>query len=318
MAKRISIINFKGGVGKTTLAFHLGTGLAYFGYDEGDPGSRVLLVDMDHQSSLSLLCLGARGWEAAVNSGHTVDAVFRPFVRDERALPGTEIIARSPMHPRDPIYDLMDLVPASLRLDDTEIELTASIRGNAISSEWNKRTLLCRWLEETGVDAEYDYIIFDCPPATKIVSQNAIAASHGYIIPVIPEAVMERGAPHLRDMMRSGIDDWLKALASKGDARAMYVPDTQLVGLAITQIETAGRSYSGYTKDHAQHLRSLQSVWGSDLLKPYIDRGTGVSASLSNNLPVYSCGKDPRIGRREIHVKFVELLFNIKSRIDAL
>lgn len=42
----------------------------------------------------------------------------------------------------------------------------------------NKRTLICRWLEESGVDDEYDLIIFDCPPATKIVSQNAIAASH--------------------------------------------------------------------------------------------------------------------------------------------
>ena len=343
MAKRISIINFKGGVGKTTLAFHLGTGLAYFGEDVEEEGSRVLLVDMDHQSSLSLLCLGARGWEAAVNSGHTVDAVFRPFVGGEHALPGTEIIARSPMRRRvpdydfidselgggligvrspmrhsDPDYDLMDLVPASLHLDDTEIELTASYQNNAIRSEWNKRTLLCRWLEETGIDAEYDYIIFDCPPATKIVSQNAIAASHGYIIPVVPEAVMERGAPHLRDMMRSRIDDWLKALAPRGDARSMYVPDTRLVGLVITQIQTSGRSSSGYTNDHAQHLRSLQSVWGSDLLEPYIVRGTGVSTALSNNLPVYNYGNSPNIGRREIHVKFVELMFNIKRRIDAL
>ena len=57
MAKRISIINFKGGVGKTTLAFHLGTGLAWL-HD-----SRVLLVDMDHQSTLSILCLRPAGWQ---------------------------------------------------------------------------------------------------------------------------------------------------------------------------------------------------------------------------------------------------------------
>ena len=94
-------------------------------------------------------------------------------------------------------YSSLDMVPASLQLDDIEIELTATHQGNAIQSEWNKRTLLCRWIEETKLDKLYDYIIFDCPPATKIVSQNAIAASHGYIIPVVPEAVMERGAPHL-------------------------------------------------------------------------------------------------------------------------
>ena len=319
MAKRISIINFKGGVGKTTLAFHLGTDLAYSRKDvDGEEGSRVLLVDMDHQSSLSLLCLEADGWARAVNSGRTVDAVFRPFVGDDRTLPGSEIIARSPMRRRDPDYDLMDLLPASLQLDDTEIELTASHQGNAIRSEWNKRTLLCRWLEETGVDDDYDYIIFDCPPATKIVSQNAIAASHGYIIPIIPEAVMERGAPHLRDMMRSSIDNRLKALAPMGEARAMYVPDTRLLGLVITQIQTSGRGPGGYTKDHAQHLSSLQAFWGSDLLEPYILQGTGVSAALSAGLPVYNYGNSPNIGRREIHVKYVDLMFNIKSRIDAL
>ena len=218
MAKRISIINFKGGVGKTTLAFHLGTGLAYLNND------RVLLVDVDHQSSLSILCLRNREWENAVSRGHTINAVFRPFIGSETGFPGDEIIIRSPMHDRDSDYDSMDIVPASLELDDTEIELTASHQGNAIHSEWNKRTLICRWIEETGIDDNYDYIIFDCPPATKIVSQNAVAVSHGYIIPVIPEAVMERGAPHLRDIMRLGIDGRLKALAAMGEERTKYVP----------------------------------------------------------------------------------------------
>ena len=115
--------------------------------------------------------------------------------------------------------------------------------------------------------ASTDYIIFDCPPATKIVSQNAIAASHGYIIPVIPEAVMERGAPHLYQM-RSGIDAKLKALAQFGDPRSIYVPDTKLVGVAITQIQTAS---GGYTLDHRQHLRSLERIWGDALIVHYLE-----------------------------------------------
>ena len=51
--KITSVINQKGGVGKTPLAFHLATGLER--YHE----ARVLLIDIDHQSSLSILCLGA-------------------------------------------------------------------------------------------------------------------------------------------------------------------------------------------------------------------------------------------------------------------
>ena len=122
----------------------------------------------------------------------------------------------------DENYKNLDLVPASLQLDDVEIELTASHHGNAIQSEWDKRTLVCRWIEEASVNDNYDYIIFDCPPATKIVSQNAIAASHGYVIPVIPEAVMERGAPHLFDMVEAQIDTRLEALKAMGALRWSY------------------------------------------------------------------------------------------------
>ena len=90
MAKRVSIINFKGGVGKTTLAFHLGTGLARFHQ------KRVLLVDMDHQSSLSVLCLRAVGWQNAISGKRTIDEVFRSFV-GQRAQPTSEIIVENPM-----------------------------------------------------------------------------------------------------------------------------------------------------------------------------------------------------------------------------
>ena len=313
MAKRVSIINFKGGVGKTTLAFHLGTGLARF-YKK-----RVLLIDMDHQSSLSVLCLGAGGWQTAINKKRTIDEVFRSF-GSSSGQPIGEIIVRNPMRrmrSREN-YDDMDLVPASLSLDDVEIELTASHLGNAIQSEWNKRTLICRWIEENDVDERYDYIIFDCPPATKIVSQNAIAASHGYIIPVVPEAVMERGAPHLHQMVRTGIDDRLKALAPMMEAnpRPIHVPDTRLVGVVVTRIQTGPRAKSGYTDDHTQHLRSLQTRWGKKLLKPCISQGTGVSQALSEGIPAYDLGHTQNIGHRGIHRQFQELTEKIKRRMD--
>src|SRR3990167_7530220 len=229
MAKRISIINFKGGVGKTTFAFQFAAGLVRY-HD-----ARVLLIDMDHQSSLSIVCLTAPEWSTIVKAKLTVNEVFRPFIGQTSSFPDKTIIKQRAIKriSYSTNYDKLDLVPASLQLDDIEIDLTASHHGNAIHSEWDKRTLICRWLEEANVDKEYDYIIFDCPPATKIVSQNAIAASHGYIIPVVPEAVMERGAPHLAAMIKDGIDARLKALASLGTKRKTHVPDTEPVGVMI-------------------------------------------------------------------------------------
>ena len=309
MAKRISIINFKGGVGKTTLAFHLGTGLAKF------HNARVLLIDVDHQSSLSIVCLKADKWQKAVDEKRTINEVFQPFVGQSSGPPDDEIIIRAPCS--DLEYCGMDLVPASLQLDDTEIELTASHQGNAIHSEWNKRTLICRWIEDVGINDEYDYIIFDCPPATKIVSQNAIAASHGYIIPVVPEAVMERGAPHLYEMVRTGIDTRLNALAAMGEPRKMYVSETKLVGLVITRIQVAG-GYSGYTNDHTQHLDSLKRRWKNMLVKPYIVQGTGLSQALADGVPVYDRSSTQNVGGRGIHIQFEKLTAELKKRVDSL
>jgi len=210
------------------------------------------------------------------------------------------------------------LVPASLQLDDIEIDLTASHHGNAIHSEWDKRTLICRWLEEAKIDEEYDYIIFDCPPATKIVSQNAIAASHGYIIPVVPEAVMERGAPHLAAMIRDGIDMRLKALASLGTKRRMHVPDTKLVGAVITRIRTHGAAHSGYTDDHTRHLASIQRQWGANLVAPYIEEGTGISQALDEGVPVYERSGTQNIGGRGLDTMYRDLTNALKVRVDAL
>lgn len=303
------MINFKGGVGKTTLAFNLAAGLVRY------HKARVLLMDMDHQSSLSIVCMGGTGWQSAIAAKKTVNEVFKPFISPS-TMPGTGIICGTSLNQN--LYPGLKIVPASLQLDDTEIELTASHQGNAIHSEWDKRTLICRWIEETAIDDKFDYIIFDCPPATKIVSQNAIAASHGYIIPVIPEAVMERGAPHLRNMIGAGIDTRLKALATMGTPRPMHVADTKLVGVAVTRIETHGPAASGYTDDHTQHLGSLSRQWGSGLVQPYIEKGTGISQAMAAGVPVYDRSNTQNIGGRGIHTLYRNLTTALKTRIDAI
>ena len=308
MAKRISVINFKGGVGKTTLTFNFAAGLSHL------HNARVLLVDMDHQSSLSIVCLGPDRWQEFAERGSTVNRLFSDF-NASATLPGREIVHEAGISR----YANIHIVPAQLELDDTEIKLTSSVQGgDVIGSEWNKLTLLCRWIEETGVDDDYDYILFDCAPATKIISQNAIAASHGYIVPVVPEAVMERGAPHLRDMVRSGIDRRLKRLSTFGHPRSMWVPDTELVGLAITRIQTHSRAYSGYTNEHTVHLQSLKRRWQDDLIEPYIVYATGISAALSNREPVHHLGYTQNIGKRGIHIQYGDLTEALKARIDDL
>src|SRR5476649_1541926 len=94
--RTVSIINFKGGVGKTTLSLHLATFLSR--------EHRVLLIDVDHQSSLSIVVLGAPLWEQCVKDGKTVNRIFESFCNRRIKMPQTEIIIKNAFGARDAAY----------------------------------------------------------------------------------------------------------------------------------------------------------------------------------------------------------------------
>ena len=334
MAKRISIINFKGGVGKTTLAFNLAAGLERF-HD-----AKVLLVDMDHQSSLSVLCMGGKDWASAVKEKRTVSEIFEWLVGNRSGKPSAEIIARSPHRG----YPQLDIIPSSLELDDLEIQLTTSQeirltahkKGSGVTADWDKRTSICRWiggLRNTRVDDEYDYVIFDCPPATKIVSQNAIAASHGYIVPVIPESVMQRGLPHLVGPLRGNhrwgvikrIDDMIHWQSRYSPRRprerrghSVWVRNTEFVGLVITSLKSGTYGDTGRGKSHAVNMHDLERAWRNDLIKPFIMETSLVDDAHDAGVPVYSLSENRDLRDGSIDGAYARLVRAIKVRIDNL
>jgi chromosome partitioning protein len=308
MAKVASVINFKGGVGKSTLALHFACWLAR----KGEDAPRVLLVDVDHQSSLSLVCMKSKKWEAAAKSGETVNAIFQSFMGG--SLPGLEVISGRPFGDR---YPNLDLLPAQMELDDTEIDLAATSIGNPLHSEWNKRTLLCRWLEESGAAQEYDYVVVDCPPATKLVSQNALAASGWYILPVIPEAVSTRGVTHFRNLVK-GIDTRLSSYVLSipaGLQRSEFVPTTDLGGLVISMVRPHGPAASGYVDTHTANMALLRRQWGTDVLKNFIDRAVGVSESLDAGWPVFNRKHSSNVTNKDLPKMFNRVCSELAGRL---
>lgn len=313
LTKRISVINFKGGVGKTAFSFNFASGLSRF-HD-----SRVLLVDVDHQSSLSLVCLNEKEWKEAIEQSKTVNSIFLHFTKAGTPMPGKEIIFR---HPLDG-YPKLDLVPAELQLDETELDLGTTSLGDPILSEWNKRLLMGKWIQENKIDEDYEYIIFDCPPATKIVTQNAIGVSHGFIIPTIPDAVSTRGIPHLIERMFSKIGSKFSGLATflKGKGTKIetsYIPKHALVGIVICRLRTSGPASSGYTNDHTAHLSILERLYKNAVIKPYIEEGVGVAESLRDGRPIYDCAYNHNVTSRGYIKVFKELTQECKKRIDNL
>lgn len=147
----IAVANHKGGVGKTATVQALGTVLA--------ERFRVLLVDVDPQSSLTLAC-GVRDAE-----GRSLAEVMGG------ASPGTLAL-------RDiirPLGERLALAPADIALAATELGLTARLgRENVL-----KRAL-------ATVATEWDVCLIDCPPSLSLLTVNALNAADGVLIPTQP------------------------------------------------------------------------------------------------------------------------------------
>ncbi|HAH04461.1 TPA: chromosome partitioning protein ParA [Candidatus Komeilibacteria bacterium] len=149
MARIISIINQKGGVGKTTTAVNLSTYLAAY-------GKKVLLVDIDPQGNASSgLGLDYQN----LNQG-----VYDIMVRDEINLPDITLAHR---------IDNLHIAPANLNLAGANIELVGLPRREFRLAD-NLRPYL----------NDYDFILIDNPPSLGLLTLNGIVAANELLIPV--------------------------------------------------------------------------------------------------------------------------------------
>jgi chromosome partitioning protein len=184
MAKVISFINYKGGVGKTTTTFHIGCALAMF-----QPKKKVLLIDADPQTNLTFLCSEFSSWETHVKSKGSLETVYSAYIdKDRSSISLRDIIWRSPM--ATPELANVDLVPSTIELLDIDLRLQSKTKTATTIQEiahihLDQRSILSKAIEK--VESEYDYILIDCPPNLYLATQNALYASDGYLVTLMPD-----------------------------------------------------------------------------------------------------------------------------------
>ncbi|HAM30826.1 MAG TPA: sporulation initiation inhibitor Soj, partial [Erysipelotrichaceae bacterium] len=149
MGKIIAISNQKGGVGKTTTAINVSSGLAKL-------GKKVLLVDFDAQGNAS------QGLGAITGPGQpTVYAVLMDDYPIEKTI----------VHDQK---SKVDILPANISLAGADLMMDKMGAG--------KETILKKVLEP--VKDKYDYILIDCPPSLGLLTTNALTAADSVLIPV--------------------------------------------------------------------------------------------------------------------------------------
>ena len=192
-ARIISMVNQKGGVGKTTSTINLGAALA-------ECGRKVLLVDFDPQGALSA---------GFGTHPHELELTVYNVMMDRKVDINDVIL------PTD--IENIDLLPANIDLSAAEVQLVNEVaREQVLASALRK------------VQNEYDVILIDCQPSLGLLTVNALTASHGVIIPLICEFFALRAVALLVDSIEK-VQDRLNpdleitgVLATMFDARTIH------------------------------------------------------------------------------------------------
>jgi chromosome partitioning protein len=164
--RKIAIVGFKGGIGKTTTCVSLGAALALM-------GRRVLLIDTDTQANVSI-ALGIENYQRSL-----ADVLYRKARAEECIVPARQNL---------------DILPSSLSLFKAQQRMVLEMAREEI------------FLELFAGLSGYDYLFLDCAPSVSLLTVNSVAYAQEVFIPVSMEMLALAGARHfmryLRDISR--------------------------------------------------------------------------------------------------------------------
>lgn len=187
MAVCVSLINMKGGVGKTTLA----TQIAWYATMAMD--KKVLLIDLDPQSNASQSVMSPQGYVSYLDAGGaTVVDLFEQFTP-------TGLASGSPreLNPTEVIHNRVTYDDGSLlHLVPSRLELSWTLRNPT-----GKETLLPRFVAK--IEKEYDLIIIDCSPTDSILTDAAYHCSRYILVPIRAEFLASIGFPLLNRSIKA-------------------------------------------------------------------------------------------------------------------
>ena len=201
MGKVISVVNQKGGVGKTTTTVNISACLAH-------QGKSVLLIDMDPQGNAT----SGLGVETAALKS-TIYQVLIGQSTMEESIEKTE-------------FGTLDLCPSDIQLAGAEVELVAV----------NQREYILKNALEL-LKKRYDYLLIDCPPSLNLMTINALVASDSVLIPVQCEYYALEGLSRLMQTVKSIKKQLNASLEIEGIVLTMFDSRTNLSTMVAEEVK---------------------------------------------------------------------------------
>ena len=206
--KIISVINQKGGVGKTTTVINLAAGLTM-------KGKKILVIDLDPQGNATT----GLGLSNTENSELTIYSVLNGNKKISEVIQSTK-------------FENLNLVTSNVDLSGLEVE-TAGDRRRA----FKLKDELASILNDSG--SSYDYILIDCPPSLSLLTIMALVASDELVVPLQTEFFALEGLTQLMktiDRIKSNLNETLNI---RGILLTMYDKRNRLSG----EVEKEAREY---------------------------------------------------------------------------
>ena len=282
-AKTLCLINYKGGVAKTTTTYHIGCSLAqHF-------NKKVLLIDIDPQTNLTFLCASIEKWAEFKNKTGTIASLYKRYL-EGIALDTKRFVWRAPITwARRHILNV-DLIPCDIDLIGEDLA-GGQVTGSFPTLEMLKkqsaaylrdRTFIKKLIKE--VEDVYDYILIDCPPNLYLMTQNALAASAWYIVTAIPDHLSTIGLSILQKKVHR-IGEFLKSAQTfAGDSRN-DIKIAQLGGIVFVRVRIGG---SMITNVHYEKMSDVSRLVGKELcFSAHTTELIGYSEAAESTAPIW-------------------------------
>ncbi len=253
----ISVINYKGGVGKTTVTANVAAELA-------NAGKKVLLVDLDPQTNLTFSFIKVDEWKSDFQH-RTIKKWYDAFIDSDKELNLNDLVIR-PYRVNKRLRELnssgcIDLISSHLGLINVDSELSAKLWGG--SERTNRRNFLVVYSRlKEGIKQldhqDYDYIFIDCPPNFNVVTKTAIVGSDTLIVPARPDYLSTIGIEQLQQHVRELVFDYNHKLTFDDLEDEFELIDPVLVGVIFTMVEKRNDEPISALRNYIQQVKNFE------------------------------------------------------------